>query len=147
MSILAMNPAMVLAEAEPQYSPTHQVIFSCVLIGVLIAGLAFFLVVLTIQLTKIANNLEGADALIGQINIDAEAIVPGLEHINRTGGTVAGALPLLYGFAERIVTGVSPNPVRPEVARPAMGKRRSRLCEAVGYDPAGSSGGHGHGHS
>ena len=29
--------------------------------------------------------------------------MPGVDHINRTGGVVAGALPLLYGMAEGIV--------------------------------------------
>jgi hypothetical protein len=121
--------------AQEQGDVTGHVVFSVVLIGVLVAGLAFFLIVLTVQLTKIADKLEGANGLVAQINSDAEAIVPGLEHINRTGGTVAGALPLLYGFAERILRGVGPNPKRPEVARPAMGSRRSRMHEAIGYHP------------
>lgn len=116
---------------------TGHVVFSVVLIGVLIAGLAFFLIVLSIQLTKVADKLDAALESVTTINTHAEAIAPGLEHINRTGGTVAGALPLLYGFAERIVRGVSPNPERPTVARPAMGSRRSRLHEAVGYHPNG----------
>src|SRR5581483_6394970 len=123
------------AGGTAQHSVTGHLVLSIVLIGVLIAGLAFFLVVLSIQLSKIADKLEGANSLVAQINGDAEAIVPGLEHINRTGGTVAGALPLLYGFAERIIKGVSANPSRPAVAKPAMGSRRSRLHEAVGYDP------------
>ncbi|HZE65134.1 MAG TPA: hypothetical protein VE081_00800 [Sporichthyaceae bacterium] len=118
-------------------SVTGHVVFSVVLIGVLIAGLAFFLVVLSLQLTKIASKLEGAHGLIEQINADASVIVPGLEHANRTATTIAEATPLLYTFAERIVRGVSPNPQRPEVARPAMGSRRSRLHEAVGYTPDG----------
>jgi hypothetical protein len=51
---------------------------------------------------------------------------------------VAGALPLLYGMAEEIVTDVTPRPEEPEVpgpARPASGTRRSRLQDAVGYVP------------
>jgi hypothetical protein len=116
-------------------SVTGHVVFSVVLVGVLIAGLAFFLIVLTMQLTKIANNLEGANGLVNQINADAECIVPALEHAERTGDTIARALPLLYDFAERIVRGVTPTPKRPEVARPAMGSRRSRLHDAIGYNP------------
>lgn len=127
----ATDSPLVLAEGDV----TGHVVFSVILVGVLIAGLAFFLVVLSIQLAKIADKLEGANDLVAQINSDAEAIVPGLEHINRTGGTVAGALPLLYGFAERILVGVSPTPERPAVARPASGSRRSRLHESVGYSP------------
>jgi len=99
-------------------SSTGYVAFSVVLIVVLIAGLAFFLIVLSIQLTAIANKLEGALELVDRINEDALEIVPGLEHINRTGGVVAGALPLLYGFAERVIKGVSPNPHREHINRP-----------------------------
>jgi hypothetical protein len=65
-------------------------------------------------------------------------IGPGVEHINRTGGVVAGALPLLYGMAEGIVVGVSPPPADPVVrppAQPASGRRRSRLHDGVGYVP------------
>jgi hypothetical protein len=61
-----------------------------------------------------------------------------VEHINRAGGIVAGALPLLYGMAEGIVTGVTPAAQRPaelEPARPASGRRRSRLLDAVGFVP------------
>jgi hypothetical protein len=51
---------------------------------------------------------------------------------------VAGALPLLYGMAEEIVTDVTPRPeapAEPEPARPASGTRRSRLLDAVGFVP------------
>jgi hypothetical protein len=61
-----------------------------------------------------------------------------VEHINQTGGVVAGALPLLYGMAEEIVADVTPRPeqpAEPEPARPASGRRRSRLLSAVGYAP------------
>jgi hypothetical protein len=53
---------------------------------------------------------------------------------------VAGALPLLYGMAEEIVTDVTPRPeppAVPEPARPASGTRRSRLHDAVGFTPPG----------
>ena len=67
-----------------------------------------------------------------------------MEHINQTGGVVAGALPLLYGMAEEIVADVTYTPAaaageaappEPEPARPASGRRRSRLHDAVGYAP------------
>lgn len=103
---------------------------------VLIAGLAFFLIWLGTLLGKIATTLEAGDGLVARIVDDGRAIRPGLEHINRTGGTVAGALPLLYGFAEEVIRKVSPNPDRPEVAAPASGRRRSRIHDTVGYRPA-----------
>ena len=48
----------------------------------------------------------------------AGLIGPGVEHINRTGGVVAGALPLLYGMAEEIVDDVTPAPERPQCPSP-----------------------------
>ena len=114
------------------------VVLSVVDIVLLIAGLAFYLYVVGSQLTRIATNLEECNELVAQIVRNAEPIIPGVEHINRTGGVVAGALPLLYGMAEGIVTGVTPPPDGAPVrgpAAPASGQRRSRLHDAVGYAP------------
>lgn len=107
------------------------IVLTVVEIVVLIAGLAFFLFWIGSLLTRIAANLEASAELVRKIRADTEAIVPGVEHINRTGKVVAGALPLLYGFAERLVARATPPPRGP--ARPASGTRRSRLHEAVGY--------------
>ncbi|MEM9132495.1 MAG: hypothetical protein AAF962_11545 [Actinomycetota bacterium] len=115
------------------------VTLSVVAITVLIAGLAFFLFVLGSQLGRIATMLEECAQIVWKIKGDAEVIAPGVERINQTGGVVAGALPLLYGMAEGIVTGATYEP-EPEdherpPALPAQGRRRSRLMEAVGYHP------------
>ncbi|GAA1277689.1 hypothetical protein GCM10009609_46090 [Pseudonocardia aurantiaca] len=112
---------------------TTLVVLTVVEIVLLIAGLAFFLYWTGSLLTRIATNLEQCDEHVRDIVDDARAIKPGLEHVNRSGGVVAAALPLLYGFAEQIVVKVSPNPQRAAVARPAAGRRRSRMHEAVGY--------------
>ncbi len=107
-------------------------------IVLLVAGLAFYLYWVGTLLTRIAGNLEECSQIVGTITGHAELIRPGVEHINRAGGIVAGALPLLYGMAEGIVTGVSPaaeQPAEPEPARPASGQRRSRLLDAVGFVP------------
>ena len=114
------------------------VALSVIDIVLLIAGLAFYLFVVGTQLTRIATNLEECADLVREIVANAEPIVPGVQHINRTGGVVAGALPLLYGMAEGIVAGVTPRPEQPAqrpAARPAMGRRRSRLHDGVGYEP------------
>jgi hypothetical protein len=116
------------------------VILSVVDIVLLIAGLAFYLFVVGGQLKRVATNLEECAELVRTIRGHAQAIAPGVEHINRTGGVVAGALPLLYGMAEGIVTGVTPRPAQPVErgpARPASGRRRSRLHDAVGYAATG----------
>ena len=119
---------------------TTLTVLSVVVIVLLIAGLAFYLYVVGSQLTRIATNLEECAALVRDIERNAEVIGPGVEHINRTGGVVAGALPLLYGMAEAIVAGATYQPAvaaaEREPARPASGRRRSRLHDGVGYRPA-----------
>jgi hypothetical protein len=107
-------------------------------IVLLVAGLAFYLYWVGTLLTRIAANLEECRQIVGTIVGHAELIGPGVEHINRAGGIVAGALPLLYGMAEGIVTGVTPAAEPPAArapARPASGQRRSRLLDAVGFVP------------
>lgn len=115
---------------------TTLVVITVVEIVVLIAGLAFFLIWIGSLLGTIATTLEAGVGLVAQIRDDARRIIPGLGHINSTGGRVAGALPLLYGFAEQVIAKVSPTPERPKVARPASGRRRSRILETVGYSPS-----------
>ena len=115
------------------------VVLSVIDIVLLVAGLAVYLFVLGGQLARIATNLEECADLVRTIAGNAEGIEPGLAHINRTGKIVCEALPLLYGMAEGIVVGVTPEAIeRPEdrgPARPASGRRRSRLHEGVGYAP------------
>jgi hypothetical protein len=117
---------------------TTLVVLSVIDIVLLIAGLAFYLFVVGGQLSRIADNLEACRDLVRRIVANAEPILPGVDHINRTGGVIAGALPLLYGMAEGIVSGVTfgadQHAERPP-ALPASGRRRSRLHEGVGYRP------------
>ncbi|GAB3196007.1 hypothetical protein GCM10027062_04230 [Nocardioides hungaricus] len=118
---------------------TTLVVLTVVDISLLIAGLAIYLYVVGTQLMRIAANLEECAEIVWRIEANAEPIMPGLQHINRTGGVVAGALPLLYGMAEGIVAGATyqpPTAERPPAA-PASGRRRSRLHETVGYEPVG----------
>ncbi len=115
---------------------TVLVILTVMVIVALIAGLAFYLYWAGTLLDRIGAKLEGAAELVRGIVADAELIGPGVEHINQAGGVVAGALPLLYGMAEGIVTGVTPREPQPEITEPALpasGTRRSRLLSAVGF--------------
>ena len=117
---------------------TILVVLTVVDVVLLVAGLAFYLYWVGTLLTRIAGNLEECDELVRTINDHAKVIEPAVGHINQTGGVVAGALPLLYGMAEEIVTDVTPRPeppAVPEPARPASGTRRSRLHDAVGFAP------------
>jgi hypothetical protein len=117
---------------------TVLVVLTVLDIALLIAGLAVYLFWAGSLLTRIAGNLEQCAELVRTIVGHARLIGPGVEHINETGAVVAGALPLLYGMAEDIVTGVTPREPAPEaapVARPASGTRRSRRHDAVGFAP------------
>jgi len=119
---------------------TTLVILSLVDIVLLAVGLALYLYWAGSLLNRIAANLEESFDVAASIVGHAKLIGPGVEHINRTGGVVAGALPLLYGMAEEIVADVTPRPAEPEVpepARPASGRRRSRLLDAVGFASEG----------
>ena len=126
---------------------TTLVVLSVVDIVLLIAGLAIYLWIVGGQLSTVADHLEECRDLVRRIVRNAEPIVAGVSHINRTGGVVAGALPLLYGMAEGIVVGATfqpTDPARPVVrppAKPASGTRRTRLGEAVGYEPEPESSG------
>ena len=116
------------------------VVLTVIDIALLIAGLAVYLYIVGGQLTKVADRLEECADLVWEIKQNAEVIEPQVERINRTGGVVAGALPLLYGMAEGIVAGATyePEPAGAERPpnRPVMGTRRTRLMEGVGYRPA-----------
>ena len=115
---------------------TVLVVLTVLEIAVLIAGLAVYLFWVGSLLNRVAANLEECAGIVRSIVGHAELIRPSVEHINQTGGVVAGALPLLYGMAEGIVAGVTPReplPEVPEPARPASGTRRSRLLSAVGF--------------
>ena len=118
---------------------TTLIVLSVVDIVLLIAGLAFYLFVVGGQLSRIATNLEECSEIVRTIDRNAEVIVPGVERINHTGGVIAGALPLLYGMAEGIVVGATYEPAvagaERAPARPASGRRRSRLHDGVGYSP------------
>jgi len=115
---------------------TTLVVLTVVVIGLLVAGLAVYLFWAGSLLNRIASSLESSFDSAAEILGHSKLIDPGVEHINRTGGVVAGALPLLYGMAEEIVADVTPRaetPATPEPARPASGRRRSRLLDAVGF--------------
>jgi len=116
------------------------IVLTVVDIVLLIAGLAIYLWIVGTQLTRVATNLEECNQLVQAVGRNAADIEGNLEHINRTGGVVAGALPLLYGMAESIVVGATYDPSKVAArgpALPASGRRRSRLHEGVGYLPDG----------
>ncbi len=121
---------------------TLLVVLTVLAIALLIAELAIYLYIVGSQLTRIATKLESSAEVVWAIKRNAEPIESGVERINNTGRVIAGALPLLYGMAEGIIVGATyepdPDTERPP-ATPAMKRRRTRLAEAVGYTPGGTS--------
>jgi hypothetical protein len=115
------------------------IVMTIVVIGLFVAVLASFLFVIGVLLNNIADNLDDSLENVKAIVKHAEVIIPEVEHINRTGGVVAGALPLLYGGAERIAAKLAPPtpaPVNGHTNVPASGRRRSRLMDTVGFRDA-----------
>jgi hypothetical protein len=123
------------------------VVLTVAAIAVLTGGLALYLYWVGTLLNRIASNAEDSAGLVGKIDGHAKVIRPGVAHINRVGGVVAGALPLLYGMAEEIVSRVAPPDApspgtpspgaAPQPGRPGgpSGTRRSRLHDGVGFTP------------
>lgn len=112
------------------------ILLTVVVIALFIAVLATFLFIIGVLLNRIAGNLDDSLESVKTIVKQCEVIVPEVEHINRTGGVVAGALPLLYGGAERIAAKLAPPapaPVNGHTNVPASGRRRSRLMDTVGF--------------
>ena len=54
-------------------------------------------------LRRISDNLGDVNDMVGDVIGHATTIVPDLQHANRTLGSISGALPLLYGLAEKTV--------------------------------------------
>lgn len=114
-------------------------LISVLVIAALIAVLAMYLFWIGVLLNNIANNLDDCLSSVKTILGHAKLIIPAVEHINRTGGVVAGALPLLYGGAERIAAKAAPSapvPANGHTNVPASGRRRSRLMDTVGFRPS-----------
>jgi Enoyl-(Acyl carrier protein) reductase len=112
------------------------VLLTVVVIAIFTGGLALYLFWVGTLLNRIAANLEDSADLVHEIDDHAKVIGPGVAHINRIGGVVAGALPLLYGMAEQIVRGVA-SPPTPDQEKPGSpsATRRSRLHGGVGFTP------------
>jgi hypothetical protein len=112
------------------------VVLTVAAVAVFTGGLALYLFWVGTLLERIAANAEDSADLVHEIDDHAKLIGPGVAHINRVGGVVAGALPLLYGMAEQIVRRVAAPPTS-DVRKPAdqSAARRSRLHDGVGFAP------------
>src|SRR3954469_22644997 len=83
------------------------IVITVIVIALLVAALAFFLLRIGVLLNRTADDLEDCAQNVRKISSQADVIGPGVVRINETGTTVLGALPLLCDGAE-----VSPSPKR-----------------------------------
>jgi methyl-accepting chemotaxis protein len=80
------------------------VLMTFVVCGAFVFVLCGYLYWVSSLLRRIANNLGDVNDMVTDVIGHATTIVPDLQHANRTLGSISGALPLLYGLAEKIVT-------------------------------------------
>ena len=71
-------------------------------VALVVGTLSFYLAWVSKLLNRIADGLGEVDGMVHDVIGHAETIVPDLQHANRTLGSISGALPLLYGLAEKI---------------------------------------------
>lgn len=91
---------------------------SVVVIVLLVAVLAIFLFMIGVLLNRTADNLGECLESVKTIAGQAKVIGPAIEHINRTGKELVGALPLLCEAAESIGAESTP-PTAPPSASPS----------------------------
>lgn len=87
-------------------------------VALFVATLSFYLYWVSKLLTSIADGLGEVDSMVQDVIGHAETIVPDLQHANHTLGTISGALPLLYGLADKIHA-------KQKAAQPAGAGRRA----------------------
>ncbi len=79
------------------------VLMTFVVCGAFVVVLCGYLYWVSSLLRRIADNLGDVNKMAVDVIGHATTIVPDLQHANRTLGSISGALPLLYGLAEKIV--------------------------------------------
>ena len=78
------------------------IVITVIVIALLVAALAFFLLRIGVLLNRTADDLEDCAQNVRKISSQADVIGPGVVRINETGTTVLGALPLLCDGAESV---------------------------------------------
>jgi len=80
------------------------VLMTFVVCGAFVVVLCGYLYWVSSLLRRIADNLGDVNDMAVDVIGHATTIAPDLQHANRTLGSISGALPLLYGLAEKTVT-------------------------------------------
>ena len=79
------------------------IVLTVIVIALFIAVLANYLFMIGMLLNRIADNLGDCLQGVKNIRYQAEVVGPGVLRLNHIGKELVGALPLLYGGAERLI--------------------------------------------
>jgi len=101
------------------------IVLTVIIIALLVAALATFLLRIGLLLKRTADDLEDCAQNVRKISDQADVIGPGVVRINETGTTVLGALPLLCDGAESVAVAKGA-PYRDSSAAAAPTARRHR---------------------
>jgi len=93
------------------------IVLTVVVIALLTAVLTTYLFMLGVLLNRIADNLEDGLQSMKMVFQKTHVVGPGVTRLNRIGGELIGALPLLCEAAEQLVA----KPPTPVAASPGVG--------------------------
>ncbi|MGH8940677.1 MAG: hypothetical protein ACRDV2_15220 [Actinomycetes bacterium] len=105
------------------------IVMTVVVIALLSAVLAIYLFAIGVLLNRIADNLDDCSKNVIRIAGHARAIGPGIKRINKTGGELVGAMPLLVGGAEGVAAKLAPASAAPAASSGAP----TAVPASVGY--------------
>ena len=89
------------------------VTLTVVIIAILIAALAIYLFAIGRALSHIAMDLKDCSQNVRQIYHHADVIGPGIARLNKIGGDLLGAMPLLIEGADGVAAKITPAPPTP----------------------------------
>lgn len=95
------------------------IVLTVIVIGLLIAVLAIYLCAIGVQLSRTASNLGDCLQNVRTIAGQAQVIGPGVTRLNKTGGDLLGAMPLLIEGADAVAAKLVPSPAAPTASAAA----------------------------
>jgi hypothetical protein len=94
------------------------IVLTVIVIGLLIAALAIYLFLTGVLLNRIAGNLDDCSQSVRKIVEQAHVIGPGIKRLNKIGGDLLGAMPLLIEGADGVAAKLAPSTAAPAAAVP-----------------------------
>ncbi|MGH3822579.1 MAG: hypothetical protein ACRDRA_07030 [Pseudonocardiaceae bacterium] len=92
------------------------IVMTVVVIALLLVALAIYLFVIGVLLNRTADNLGDCLQSLRTVAGQANVICPGVQRLNKTGGELLDALPLLLEDVEGVTAKLAPSANTPETA-------------------------------